>query len=87
MKKYQTVVNLSEVLDNKDNDSGGGKIVTNEVAIPYLDPTPENDDVSPSNTTAPNVIFINIRREENKRIILGIVISLLFIIMYFVFFF
>ena len=59
---------------------------TIEVVIPYVDPTPENEDIIISNTTT-NVRFINIARENNKRVALGIIIAIILLIIYVLVFF
>ena len=58
---------------------------TNDVAIPYVDPTPENEDSNPNNNTNPIIRFIDIERRSNKQTALGIFISIILIIMYFTF--
>ena len=85
MKKNQTVLNLSGVLDNGDNDDGGAKMVTNDVAIPYVDPTPENEDISFSTTA--NVHFISIAKENIKGMALAIIMSMILTIIYLILFF
>ena len=82
MKKYQTHVDISEVLDEGDNDVGGAIMVTNEVAIPYVDPTPKNEDSS-SDTTTANVHFINIAKENKKGVALGTIVAIIYIIMHY----
>ena len=88
MKKDQTIVNLSVVLDNRDNDVGGTCIMaTNEVAIPYVDPTPENENIAPSSATTTNIHFINIERKNNIEAAIGIIISIILTIIYVMIFF
>ena len=71
-------------MDERDNDVGGAIMVTNEVPIPYVDPTPENEEISSSNTTTTNVHFIKIARENMKGVAFAIMIAIIIMIIIYV---
>ena len=75
----------SNITNDSDLSFGSGEShVLMAVAIPYVDPTPENEEISSSNTTTTNVHFIKIARENMKGVAFAIMIAMIIMIIIYV---